>query len=127
MVAAASAGLAKLLRVPRAALAVTGLLFLTACQEWHLSINSNGLVFISVIGDGELRHRFRIRSRDGEGTVRILDVPASGQVTLTPVADGTLEVTLLTPGDCRVAGPNPRTLSVAAGLAVDLDFNVRCG
>jgi hypothetical protein len=114
--------------VPRAALALAGLLYLTACDQWHLSINSNGLVLISVIGDaGEPRRRFRLRTRDAEGAVRILDVPASGQLTLTPVANGTLELTLLHPEGCRVAGANPRTLSVAAGEAVKVDFDVRCG
>jgi hypothetical protein len=112
---------------PRAALALTALLYLSACEEWHLSINSNGLVFISVIGDNaDPKHRFRLRSRDARGGVRILDVPASGQLTLTPVSDGTLELTLLTPDDCRVAGSNPRTLTVAAGQEVRLAFEVRC-
>ncbi len=113
--------------VPRAALALAGLLCLTACEEWHLSFNRDGLVFISVIGDaGEPRHGFRVRTRDAGGAVRILDVPASGQLTLTPVADGTLELTLLTPEGCRVAGSNPQTLTVAAGLEVRLAFDVRC-
>lgn len=114
--------------MPRAGLVLAGLLYLTACDQWHLSINSDGLVLISVIGDaGEPRHRFRVRARDAEGAVRILDVPASGQLTLTPVADGTLELTLLHPEGCRVAGANPRTLSVAAGESVKVDFDVRCG
>ncbi len=115
--------------MPRAGLALAGLLYLTACDQWHLSINSDGLVLISVIGDaGEPQHRFRLRTRDADGAVQILDVPASGQLTLRPAAaDGTLELTLLHPEGCRVAGANPRTLSVAAGEEVKVDFDVRCG
>ena len=111
----------------RAALGLAGLLHLAACDQWHLSINSDGLVFISVIGDaGESRHRFRLRTRDAGGTVRILDVPASGELTLTPVADGLLQLTLLAPEGCQVAGPNPQTLTVSAGREGRVAFDVRC-
>jgi hypothetical protein len=111
----------------RAALGLAGLLHLAACDQWHLSINSDGLVFISVIGDGgDHRERFRVRTREAGGRTRILDVPASGQLTLTPVADGTLELTLLTPEGCRVVGSNPRTLTVTAGQEIRSAFDVRC-
>jgi hypothetical protein len=124
VVATTSAGLTSM---PRATLVLAGLLYLTACEEWHLSINSDGLVFISVLGEtGESRHRFRVRTRNAGGAARIVDIPSSGQLTLTPVADGTLELTLLAPEGCRVAGSNPRTLSVAAGQEVATAFEVRC-
>lgn len=114
----------------RAALGLSGLLFLGACDQWHLSINSDGLVFISVIGDSEFRDRFRdrfrVRSRDAGGTIRTLDVPPSGKLTLTPVADGALQLTLLAPEGCQVAGPNPRALTVSAGQDVRVAFDVRC-
>jgi hypothetical protein len=111
----------------RAALGVAGLLHLAACDQWQLSINSNGLVFISIIGDqGEHRERFRLRTRDFESAVRILDVPASGQLTVTALADGPLELTLLTPEGCRVIGSNPRTLTVTAGQEIRSAFDVRC-
>ena len=111
----------------RVALALVGLLCLGGCEQWHLTINSDGLVFISVVGDdGNPRHRFRIRSRDAAGADRVLDVPASGQLTLTPVADGTLELTLLAPESCLVTGSNPRTLTVSSGQEVRLAFDVRC-
>jgi hypothetical protein len=85
-------------------------------------------VLISVIGDaGESRHQFRLRTRDADGAVQILDLPASGQLTWRPAAGGLLELTLLHPEGCRVAGANPRTLSVAAGEEVEVDFDVRCG
>jgi hypothetical protein len=112
----------------RAALGLAGLLHLAACDEWHLSINSDGLVFISVIGDqGELRDRFRLRTRDAGGTIRIMDVPTSGQLTLTPLADGELQLTLLAPEGCQVSAPNPRTLTVSAGQEPRVAFDVRCG
>ena len=111
----------------RAALGLAGLLHLAACDQWHLSINSDGLVFVSVIGDGgDHRDRFRVRTRDAGGTNRILDVPPSGQLPLKAVSDGPLELTLLTPEDCWVLGSNPRTLTVAAGQEVGLAFDVRC-
>ena len=86
-------------------------------------------MLISVIGDaGESRHRFRLRTRDADGAVQILDLPASGQLTLRPAAaGGLLELTLLHPEGCQVAGANPRTLSVAPGEEVEVDFDVRCG
>lgn len=111
----------------RIALGLTVLLYLAACDQWHLSINSNGLVFISVIGDnGGHRGRFRVRTRDAGGTTRVVDMPASGPLTLTPVADGELHVALLVPKGCEVSGPNPQTVSVSAGQEVRLAFDVRC-
>ena len=111
----------------RTALALAGFLLVAACEEWHLSVNSNGLVFISVVGDaGEPRHRFRLRTRDTGGAVQILDVPAAGHLTFTPVVDGPLEVTLLPPDGCRVTGDNPRTLAVTAAQELRLAFDVRC-
>ncbi|MGZ8391587.1 MAG: hypothetical protein ACXWWK_01970 [Gemmatimonadales bacterium] len=109
------------------ALALGGLLYLAACDQWHLSINSDGLVFVSVIGeDVEPRHRFRLRTRGADQAVRTLDVPASGQLTVTAATDGPLELTLLMPEDCRVVGSNPRMLTVTAGREVRSAFGVRC-
>jgi hypothetical protein len=112
----------------RAALGLAGLLLLAACDQWHLSINGDGLVFISVIGDhGGPRDRFRLRTRDAGGTTQIVDLPPTGQLTLTPVADGALELTLLAPEGCQVAEPNPQTLTVSAGQESRVAFDVRCG
>ncbi len=111
----------------RTALALGGLFYLAACDQWHLSVNADGLVFVSVIGeDSDPRHRFRLRTREADSAVRILDVPASGQLTVKAAADGPLELTLLTPEGCRVVGSNPRTLSVTAGQEVRSAFDVRC-
>lgn len=111
----------------RAIFALIALLYLGACEEWHMSVNSDGLVFISVTGDtGEPHHRFRLRTRRADGTTQVLDVPTSGEVTLASVADGNLELTLLAPDGCQVAGANPRTLAVAAGQEVRTGFDVRC-
>jgi len=111
----------------RSALGLTVLVYLTACDQWHLSINSDGLVFVSVIGDtGEPRHRFRLRTRDASGTVRTLDVPTSGQLKLPPMADGELQVALLPPESCQVSGHNPQTAAVSVGQEIRLAFEVRC-
>ena len=104
-----------------------GLLSVGACDQWHLSVNGDGLLFVSIIGDdAHPRDRFRVRTRDPNGAVRILDVPSSGRLTLRPVAAGTLELTLLPPDGCSVAGPNPQLLTVASDASVRVSFDVRC-
>jgi hypothetical protein len=109
------------------ALALAALVSAASCQQWHLSINSDGLLFISVIGDNDRhRDRFRVRIQDADGTVRVQDVPASGRLTVGALADGPLELTLLPPAGCQVEGANPRTMTVAAGETVRVDFNVQC-
>lgn len=109
------------------ALSCGAILSLAACDQWHLSVNGDGLLFVSVIGDDvHPRDRFRVRTRDINGTVRILDVPSSGRLTLSPVTAGTLELTLLPPEGCTVADPNPQFLTVASGGSVRVSFDVRC-
>jgi hypothetical protein len=111
----------------RVALGLALLLNVAACDQWFLAIDSNGLVFVSIIGYGaEPRGQFRLRIRETGGTVRTLDVPASGQMTLTPVPDGELEVTLLMPEGCAVSGPNPQRLSVLSSQEERVSFEVRC-
>ena len=111
----------------RTALALGGLLYLTACDQWFLAINSDGLIFVSVISyHSDPGHRFRVQTRDADGITRILDMPASGQLTVTAPADGPLELTLLTPEGCRVMGSNPRMVTVVAGQEVRSGFDVRC-
>jgi len=121
-VAAASA---RMIRI-RLALALAGASSLGACEAWHLSINSDGLVFVSIVSDGEPRHRFRLRTRDPAGAVRVVDVPESGQVTLSGVGDGALELTLLPPDLCRVSGPNPQTVTVTSERELRLTFDATC-
>ena len=104
-----------------------GLLLLVACDEWHLSINSDGLVFISIVDDGhELRDRFRVRIRDDSGTTQMLPVPSSGELSLSPMADGALQLTLVTPEGCLVSSPNPRMVTVSAGEEIRVAFEVHC-
>jgi hypothetical protein len=110
-------------RLP-AALALGGLL-LIGCDQWALSINGNGLLFIGVIGDNH-PGRFRVRARQAEGATRLLEVPASGQLNLSGLAAGAVELTLLLPPGCRVAGANPQTLMVSPDQAANATFDVRC-
>jgi hypothetical protein len=99
---------------------------LGACEAWHLSINSDGLVFVSIVSDGQPRDRFRIRTRHSHGAVRVSDVPESGQVTFSGLADGVLELTLLPPGHCQIRSPNPQTVTVASGRELRLTFDATC-
>lgn len=111
-----------------AALALGAVVSAASCEQWHLSINSDGLLFVSVIivDDDEPRDRFRLRVREADGTVRVGDVPASGHVTVSALADGPLELTLLPPAGCRVEGANPRTMMVEAGEPLRVSFSVQC-
>jgi hypothetical protein len=108
------------------ALPLVGLLAIAGCEYWSLSVNQDGLVLISVIGDDNGRNRFRVRSRHSDGSVQVLDVPSSGHLTLRSVADGMLELTLLPPAGCRVVGGNPHNLNVSDGQDLSVDFDVRC-
>jgi hypothetical protein len=110
----------------RLALALS-LVQLTGCDRWALSVGGDGLLFVGVVGDD--RHqsgRFRVRAREADGAIRILDVPASGQLSLSGLAAGTVELTLLLPPGCRVAGPNPQALIVTPDQAANAAFDVRC-
>lgn len=102
-----------------------GVLFLPGCDQWALSIDSNGLVFISIIGEGH-SGQFRLRAQQAEGT-QFLDVPASGRLSVSGLAPGAVELTLLLPPGCQVAGPNPQTLMVSSDQPVNAAFDVRCG
>jgi hypothetical protein len=107
---------------------LAGVLLLAGCDEWHLSINSDGLVFVSIVDDGHgFRDRFRIRVRDGAGTTQMLNVPTSGELSLPPMRDGELQLTLIAPESCRVAAPNPQTIMVTAGDETRVAFDVHCG
>jgi hypothetical protein len=100
---------------------------MTACDAWYLAVNTDGLIFVSVVGvSGEARHRFRVRTRDARGATRTIDLPPSRELTLTPRVDGAFELNLLAPPGCRVEGANPRTVTVAAGRENRLVFDVRC-
>jgi hypothetical protein len=108
-----------------AALALTSLL-LTGCDRWALSIGGDGLLFIGVVGDDQHQPgRFRVRARQAEGT-RLLDLPASGQLSLSGLAPGAVELTLLVPSGCQVAGANPQTLMVSPDQPARAAFAVRC-
>jgi hypothetical protein len=115
-------------RIPlRAALAVGCVLPLTACDQWALLVNSDGILSVSIVSDGfQAGDRFRVRTREGDGTTRLLDVPDSGVITFRSGSAGPLELMLLAPERCRVSAPNPRTLTVAADQTVSAAFEVHC-
>jgi hypothetical protein len=110
--------------------APTLLAFLVACDYWALSINSGGFLFIAVVEDGQQppRHTgYRMRLRDGAGTVREVDVPAGGDYRLELPASGSVELTLLPPVGCAVEGANPRTVSLgSAEEPARALFTLRC-
>ena len=111
----------------QAGLALAGLLTLTACDQWALLIGGNGLVFVAVIGDNQsLPGRYRVRARQADA-VRVVEIPASGQLDLSGFDTGPLELTLVVPDGCRVTSPNPRTLMVSGDQPVNAAFEVRCG
>jgi hypothetical protein len=103
-----------------------GCSLLTACDQWALVINGDGLLLVTVVGDGNGQDRFRLRARQSDGSSRTMDVPASGNVTLGNLTGGQLELTLLAPEGCRVGSPNPRTLVVDADESVNVGFEVHC-
>jgi hypothetical protein len=107
----------------RAALLLGGLL-LAGCDQWALSVGGNGLIFIGVTGDDH-PGRFRVRARQADGT-RLLDMPASGELNLSGLAPGAVELTLLLPPGCRVAGANPQTLTITPDQPARAAFEVRC-
>ena len=111
----------------RAALAAGCVLSLTACDQWALMVNSDGILHISIASDGfQAGGRYRIRTREADGTTRLLDVSDSGVTTFRSGSAGPLELTLLTPQQCQVSPPNPRTLTVAADHTVSVAFDVHC-
>jgi hypothetical protein len=113
---------------PPAALALAVLLLLTACDQWALFVNSDGVLSVSIFSDGsQPRDGFRIRARQADGTIRILDLPASGPVTLSGASGSTVELTLLAPEGCQVSAPNPRTVSPGSDQTVGVVFDVHCG
>jgi hypothetical protein len=100
---------------------------LTACDQWALLVNSDGVLSITIVSDGDGRGRFRLRALQSDGITRIMDVPSSGKLTFGAFSAGEVELTLLAPAGCQVADPNPRTLTVNAEEPVSVAFDVNCG
>ena len=98
----------------------------TGCDQWALLVNSDGVLSITIVSDGDGRDRFRVRALQSDGVSRIMDVPSSGTLTFDTFSAGKLELTLLAPPGCRVAEPNPRTLMVSAHEPVSTAFDVHC-
>jgi hypothetical protein len=108
-------------------LALAALLLLTACDQWALFVNSDGVLSVSIFSDGSPpRDGFRVRVRQPDGTTRVLDLPPSGPLTVGGAA-GSTELTLLPPEGCRVSAPNPRTVSPGSDQTIGVVFDVHCG
>jgi hypothetical protein len=113
---------------PPVTLALAALLLLTACDQWALFVNTDGVLSVSIFSDGsQPQDRFRVRVRQPDGTTRVLDVPASGPLTLSGAAGSTVELTLLSPDGCRVSPPHPRTVSSGSDQTVGVVYDVHCG
>jgi hypothetical protein len=56
-----------------------------------------------------------------------MNVPSTGELSLTPPADGDIQLTLMAPEGCQVVSPNPRTVALNTGDQTRVPFNVRCG
>jgi hypothetical protein len=89
-------------------------------------INGNGLLFVSIINDSDDHGGFRVRARQSTGVSRIIDVPASGNLTFGDFSAGEVELTLLAPEACSVAPPNPRMINAEAGEPINVGFEVHC-
>jgi hypothetical protein len=111
----------------RGTLAFACLLPLSACDQWALMVNSDGILFVSIVSDGfRGEDRFRVRTRESDGTTRLLEVPASGKMSFRSGSADPLELTLVAPPRCRVSAPNPRSVTVAAEQTVTVAFDVHC-
>jgi hypothetical protein len=119
-----TANLRSLIRVliPAACLSIPQ----TACDQWALVINGDGLLLVTVVGNGNVQDRFRVRTSLSDGTSRTVDVPASGNLTLGNFPAGPLQLTLLPPPGCSVRAPNPRTLTVTEEEPLNIGFEVDC-
>jgi len=101
---------------------------LLACDHWSLVIRSDGLLSITVVSDDrQPGDGYRVRTRQSDGTVRMVNLPPSGQLPLSLGASGPVEITLMAPEGCVVAGPNPRELILDGDEVVTVAFEVRCG
>jgi hypothetical protein len=109
------------------AVTAAALLQLAACDQWSLLVNSDGVLSISIVTDGEPLQRFRVRARESNGTSRDLQLPASGTLTLRSEPGGELELTLIAPEGCQVTAPNPRTVRVTADATASVTFEAHCG
>ena len=110
----------------RAGFLLAGLQLFTACDQWSLSVNSDGLLFISVVGDSGGHHPYRVRVRQSDGSTAMLEIPPSGQLSSEDLAPGMVELTLFAPPGCTVSGANPQNLTVQRGSTSRVAFDVRC-
>jgi len=124
MVAPAPTGLKTTLHT---AALIALLLPLAACDAWYLAVNTEGFIFVSVVGStAQPGDHFRVRTRDAAGATRTIELPPSRELTLSSRVDGAFQLNLLAPAGCRVEGANPQTVVVEMGRENRLVFDVRC-
>ena len=99
---------------------------LTACDQWALLVNTDGVLHIAIVSYGDAPGRFRVRARASDGRSWIMDVPPSGKLDLSAMEARELELTLLAPPACRVEPPNPQTINGNMNETVNVAFDVHC-
>jgi hypothetical protein len=109
------------------ALALAMLAPVAACDDTLISISSDGRIEIAIntTGGDVVADGFSVTIDGGVAEF----VPAGQAVTLTNLRAGSHTVRLLgLAPECRVEGPNPRSVVVGAGPddAVQVEFMVRC-
>ena len=104
------------------------LLAVAACDYWALSINSDGLIHVTVLGGDGYRPRdgYRIRVIRGPGETSVVNLPESGvlQVDAPPGAQVTLA--LMPPAGC-IAAASEQSVRVGAGSTATARFELACG
>jgi hypothetical protein len=107
------------------ALALTLLTFLAGCDETLISVNTDGQIQVAVNTSG--------LDTDTDGFSVSVDgglqqfVDPGGTVTLTNLSTGSHSVRLSGLAEnCRVEGPNPRSVVVDSDGAAQVAFQVRC-
>jgi len=102
--------------------------FLAGCDHFSLAFSSDGFLAIAIVNDGpHPREPFRVRARLADGSSRLLDLSASGQVSVRELGSGEVELTLLPPAGCTVVSPNPISVGVGPDETRSVSFDVHCG
>jgi hypothetical protein len=111
-------------RIP-SALALILLMPLAGCDESRISVSTDGRIEIAVNTDGLDTDSDGFSVTVDGGTLQFL--AADGTVTVNNLSEGSHSVQLSGLSDnCRVEGPNPRSVVVASDGVAQVSFEVRC-